>query len=125
MMLDWTEFPGAPVPGEVLCALSDVPANGVFSGDVAGFQVLVLLHAGDIVAFVNACPHRFLPLDHRDGDIVSSDQESLICSNHDAMFRLSDGAGISGEGLGCSLSAIPVNVVGGQVQIRATVPSNQ
>lgn len=108
MMLDWTDFPDAPAPGTRLCDLADVPADAVKSVDIAGFPVLVLCISGNLSAYVNACPHQFLPLDLRDSDILSANKTHLLCSNHTALFRISDGKGVAGEGLGCALSKVPV-----------------
>lgn len=117
MTLHWSDFPGAPEPGASLCAARDVPTTGVLSLDVAGFPVLVMQTADGLRAYVNMCPHQFLPLDHRAGDIRSADGDRLICSNHDAVFATDDGSGVGGFGQGCALSPVPLAQRDGQVFI--------
>lgn len=117
MNLEWHEFPDAPRPGTLLCALAEIPRHGIRGIMVDGFPVLLLARRDGIVAFVNCCPHQFLPLDHRGGDVQSADGERLICSNHGAVFRIFDGQGIAGEGLDRCLSAIPLDVRAGRVFI--------
>jgi len=118
MMLDWADFPDAPAPGTRLCGLDQLPDSGVVSIDPQGFPVLLARLNGAVVAYVNACPHQFLPLDLRQSDILSTDAAHLMCSNHAALFRLSDGVGTAGEGLGCALSAIPVVLRDGGIWIK-------
>ncbi|MCA8867734.1 MAG: Rieske (2Fe-2S) protein [Rhodobacteraceae bacterium] len=117
MNLEWHEFPDAPAPGALLCTNAEIPRQGIRSIMVDGFPVLLLAGRNGVLAFVNCCPHQFLPLDHRGGDVLSADGERLICSNHGAVFRVSDGKGIAGEGRDLCLSAIPLDVRAGGVFI--------
>jgi len=110
MKLDWTDFPDAPAPGTRICALSDLREGVVSSFDLAGFAVLLMALDGGVRCYVNACPHQFLPLDLRAHDIVSADGKHLLCSNHAAMFRVADGQGVAGEGVGCALSPVPLEI---------------
>lgn len=102
--MHYTDFPDAPGVGTVLCAMSDIPAGGYFSVMLGGFPVLVV---GD-QAYVNACPHQFLPLD-RNGSVIGADG-TIICSNHTAKFDAKTGQGISGFGQGCALISIPTQI---------------
>lgn len=106
----WRRYRGAPGEGTALCRLEAIPQPGTLGVSVAGFPVL-LARSGDLLrAYVNACPHQFLPLDHRGDRIISADGTVLRCTNHAAGFRLEDGEGVEGLGLGCALDAIPVSV---------------
>jgi nitrite reductase/ring-hydroxylating ferredoxin subunit len=104
----WKSYPRAPRPGTRLCAVTDLPGRGTLGVQVGGFPVL-LVQAGGLRAFVNACPHRFLPLDYR-GRVLSADGEVLRCSNHAAGFDAETGMGIDGYGQGCWLDPVPVEV---------------
>jgi len=117
MSLDWRDFPDAPAPATRLCAVDEIAYDNALTLDVAGFPVLVVLTPDGVRAFVNACPHQFLPLDHKGAQVLSADKSRLICSNHNAMFRVSDGQGTAGPGLDCRLSAIPVASENGYVVI--------
>lgn len=72
--------------------------------------MIVALVSGSPVAYVNACPHQYLPLDYRNDRILSADGALLRCSNHSAGFRLSDGQGVEGFGQGACLDPVPVSV---------------
>lgn len=112
MTLDWTDFPDAPAAGTPLCADTAL-GRGVTALTLGEFPVLVLKDDGGTRAFVNACPHQFLPLDSR-GDVLGADGTRLICTNHDAVFDAQTGQGVSGFGLNCALSPIPLKQRGSE-----------
>jgi len=113
----WKSYPGAPVPGFVLCALVDVPDGGSYSVNIGDFPVLLARRGEDVWAYVNACPHQFLPLDWRQEDVVTSDGNKLMCSNHEATFEIETGCGVGGFGQGCTLDPVPVRFEDGQILI--------
>jgi nitrite reductase/ring-hydroxylating ferredoxin subunit len=106
----WRKYRGAPADGTRVCALDTVPEPGTLCLSLAGFPVLIA-RSGDLLrAYVNACPHQYLPLDHKGDRIISADGTILRCTNHLAGFRLDDGEGVEGLGIGCALDPIPVRV---------------
>jgi nitrite reductase/ring-hydroxylating ferredoxin subunit len=113
----WKDFPGAPGRGAVICTASDLPERGVRSFDLDGFPVILVASADGLRAYVNACPHQFLPLDWRSGNILSPDGETLRCSNHDAGFDACTGAGLDGLAQGCALDPVPVTLRDGWLVI--------
>jgi len=106
----WRDFPGAPAEGTRICAAAELPEAGVASHDLDGFPILLVASTEGLRAYVNACPHQYLPLDWRSGNILSDDGGTLRCSNHDAGFDASTGAGIDGLGQGCALDPVPVHL---------------
>ena len=73
--------------------------------------MLVVRRGGDARAYVNACPHVWLPLTYRSGSVVSADGKQLVCSNHYAEFSVEDGSVLSGPVTpGCGLTPVPVHV---------------
>ena len=75
------------------------------------FSMLVVRRGDDVRAYVNACPHVWLPLTFRGRRLLSADGERLVCSNHLAEFAVADGQALSGPvEPGCGLTAIPVHV---------------
>jgi nitrite reductase/ring-hydroxylating ferredoxin subunit len=108
----WRDFPGAPGAGARICRAVDVPVSGVASHDLDGFPVLLVASAEGLRAYVNACPHQYLPLDWRSGNILSADGATLRCSNHDAGFDACTGQGLDGLGQGCALDPVPVHIAG-------------
>jgi len=117
MTLNWSDFPDAPASGTVLCPVDVLASDRVVSDMVNGFPYLGLLVDGMPRVYVNACPHQFLPLDHRSDALLSADGRHFLCTNHAAVFRVEDGAGTGGEGIGCTLSAVPVTVRGDMVVV--------
>ena len=113
---DWRKMPFAPDPGAVICAEADVKTTAQ-SHDLDGFPVLLIRSAEGLRAYVNACPHQFLPLDWRSPNVLSPDGKTLRCSNHDAGFDAATGAGLDGFGAGCALTPIPVAVRDGRIVI--------
>lgn len=113
----WSDYSSAPAPGTVVC---DAPqADGVLSLSVTtasgSFPMLVVRADGALHAYVNACPHQYLPLDWRSSQLVSADGTMLMCSAHGARFDIRTGAALAGAD--CGLDAVPVAVVDGMVVI--------
>jgi nitrite reductase/ring-hydroxylating ferredoxin subunit len=106
MTLSFSDFPDAPEVGTPLCTVESVKW-GVTSLSVGEFPILFVSDTQGTRAFVNACPHQFLPLDTR-GEVLGADGTRLICTNHDAAFDAQTGEGIAGFGLNCALTPIPL-----------------
>lgn len=108
----WRSYPSAPIEGVAVCALSEVPAGGAKSLKIASgngeFPVLLVRQNGTIRAYVNACPHQYLPLDYRSGQLLSADGARLMCSAHGSMFEVETGQCVGGPAQGCALDPVPV-----------------
>lgn len=79
------------------------------------FPLLVLRDGAQFRAFVNACPHQYLPLDYRGDRLLSADGTALLCTAHGARFDKSTGAAISGAD--CGLDPVPVMARGDHLVI--------
>ena len=79
-------------------------------------QSIVLLRRGDTVTgYVNCCPHMGFTLDWK-GERIALDGGALLrCVHHGAVFRSSDGLCLVGPCQGESLTAVPVEIVEGDV----------
>ena len=115
--MDWRESPQAPPPGTSLGPLEAIPVNAVrefqFGEGRRVFSMLVVRRQGDVHAYVNACPHVFLPLTFRSPRLLSEDGERLECSNHLAEFAVDDGRALSGPvEPGCGLARVPIHIAG-------------
>lgn len=107
----------APAPGTSLGPLDAIADPSVrefqFGEGRRVFSMLVVRRGDDVKAYVNACPHVWLPLTFRSDRLLSGDGERLVCSNHFAEFAVDDGRALSGPvEPGCGLAAIPVHVSG-------------
>jgi nitrite reductase/ring-hydroxylating ferredoxin subunit len=119
----WKSYRGAPADGTILCEADDIAEGSVKSIKLspAAFPILIVRSAGVLAAYVNACPHQYLPLDHRGDNVLSADGTVLRCTNHSAGFRVQDGVGVEGLGLNCGLDPIPPVVdSGGLIRVHAT-----
>jgi nitrite reductase/ring-hydroxylating ferredoxin subunit len=72
--------------------------------------LLVVRQGSTLTAYLDLCPHMYLPLTYRGTRVLSEDGQRLRCSNHAAEFAVSDGRALSGPGNGCGLSAISLNI---------------
>ena len=115
----WTDLSSAPAPGTPVAGVSDLSgAQAVTVTTQKGDFPLLLVATGEgIKGYVNACPHQFLPLDYRSPHLLSQDGMRLMCSAHGAMFDAATGKGVAGDGLGCSLSPVPLREKDGQILI--------
>ncbi len=112
---DWRKSPLAPAPGTSLGPLDAIPdgeaKDFVFGTGRRVFSMLVVRRGGEARAYVNACPHVWLPLNYRHREVLSGDGERLVCTNHFAEFSVEDGTAISGPvDAGCRLTPVPVHV---------------
>ena len=113
----WTDYSSAPAPGTRICEAARL--NGVLSlsvkTDKGAFPMLVVRVGDNLRAYVNACPHQYLPLDYRGDQLLSADGRRLMCTAHGASFDILTGDTI--EGADCGLDAVPVEIRDGMVVI--------
>lgn len=117
--MSWTDYASAPAPGTPICPESEV--GTVHSVQVAtprgSFPLLIARTDAGLRAYVNACPHQYLPLDYRGPQILSADGARLMCTAHGASFDIGTGAALAGAP--CGLEAVPVESVAGMIRIAA------
>lgn len=106
----WTTYSGAPDIGDRVCTFDGLGDGTVQSLELGAFPILIVRRGDRIFAFVNACPHQYLPLDHRGDRILSADGAMLRCTNHQAGFLIETGEGVDGFGVGTCLDKIPVSI---------------
>lgn len=66
-------------------------------------------------AYINRCPHRWVPLNWQPDEFLSLDRLYIQCCLHGARFLIGDGLCISGPCEGRSLEALKVTVENGSV----------
>jgi len=100
----------------VLCSLADLDATGakeiVLNQDGARVPVFVLNYRGNILGYVNACPHVRLPLNWTEDVFLDISRTYLFCANHGAHFDVMTGLCLRGPCKGQSLTPFPVRVEG-------------
>ena len=112
---------GAPVSRRALCRLDAIPdpgSRGFAIGTEAGTISLFLVRAGGTVAaYENSCPHTGGPLDWVPGRFLTREKDRILCATHGALFRIADGACLSGPCAGERLRALPVSIADGMVAV--------
>ena len=111
-------FSDAPDPGTFLCQSAEVAAGSARSIVITDIPIVLVRHRRGLSAFVNACPHQYLPLDYRSAQILSADGERLMCSNHQATFDVATGEGSEGLAAGCQLIPVPVAEQDGAIRLH-------
>ncbi|RMF34078.1 MAG: hypothetical protein D6754_15655 [Alphaproteobacteria bacterium] len=113
----WASWPGAPAAGTRICAGADLVEGATLGVAPGGFPLLLVRQQGRVRAYVNACPHQYLPLDYRGGRVLSADGTLLRCTSHGAGFSVDTGEGVEGHGIGSCLEPVPVEEVGSEIRI--------
>lgn len=120
MEFDWREDDDAPAPGAVVGPASSFAEDGVHFAEIGEFAMILVRRGAALSAYWNICPHQFLPLNWRSDSVLSADGALIRCSNHDAAFRVCDGAPAGrGSPVACGLSPIPVRIKGADLVIDA------
>ncbi|MFC3630991.1 Rieske (2Fe-2S) protein [Paracoccus angustae] len=113
----WTDYSSAPAPGTPVCEAAQV--GGALSLTVTtgrgAFPLLVVRTGDGLRAYVNACPHQYLPLDYRGDQLLSADGTMLMCTAHGARFDILTGTAVAGAD--CGLDSVPVRIENGMVVI--------
>ncbi|MDD9876075.1 MAG: Rieske (2Fe-2S) protein [Magnetovibrio sp.] len=111
-----------------LCALDEVPEGGSngFVVDTADGRcgIMVIRRAGDVVCYVNSCPHIGTPLDMQPGRFLSQDGRHILCTTHGALFEIDDGLCVAGPCVDDHLTAVAAEVRDGSVFVtHAALPT--
>lgn len=80
--------------------------------DVIARSALVGRAGGAWRAYANVCRHRDVPLDLLAESAMSDDGRNLLCHQHGALYRPSDGLCVSGPCAGARLVSIDVEEEG-------------
>lgn len=124
----WFEVPFAPLEGTPLGLRDDLPDGQATlmeldtgGGPAQVFRLIVLREGQQVTAFVNRCPHFGVPLAAKQVHLIYKPQVSITCNVHYSRFRWSDGVCESGECVGDSLLAVPLDIsTQGEVHIGAS-----
>jgi nitrite reductase/ring-hydroxylating ferredoxin subunit len=109
-----------------LCALDDVPDGSgrifSFGEGKAAFGIVVLRDGERVTAYVNLCPHFWIPLNVHEHPATF--RKHVLCANHYAAFRFSDGYCVEGPCEGSSLEPLPLVVRDGRVAVEIDYASS-
>jgi nitrite reductase/ring-hydroxylating ferredoxin subunit len=76
-------------------------------------------------AYVNCCPHQFIPLETFPNHFLTEDKKHLVCSGHGARFEPDTGACHSGPCLGKGLDRLQIVEQAGAVYLKETLSPAQ
>jgi len=104
-----------------LCALDDIADGGSdrFEATVDGQPqwVMAIRRGQSVHTYLNECPHIGSPLDFRPGEFLNEDRTHIMCSTHEALFRIEDGHCIDGPCEGDGLTPVEAEVRDGEVYV--------
>jgi nitrite reductase/ring-hydroxylating ferredoxin subunit len=71
-------------------------------------DIVIVRTKGTFHAYINSCPHQFIPLETFPNHFLTEDKKYLVCSGHGARFELATGACYSGPCLGKGLDRLAI-----------------
>lgn len=125
------QAPGAPAaprvfrPGDILCRSDEIgdpgskgPFNVVLEGEET--EIFLARKDGATRAYINVCPHRYLPLNWKDDAFLTFDKGRILCVVHAAVFEIADGACVTTH---CfeGLTPVEIAVENGDIRLIGTV----
>lgn len=119
--MNWRSHDFAPSPGQILCAVEDIPdghCREIRYGEGAyALSLLVHRSSAGVKAYVNRCLHFSVPLNNKPGEFVMMEGARVMCAFHGAVFRLDNGYCEAGPAATSVLEAVEVLVRDGAVCI--------
>jgi nitrite reductase/ring-hydroxylating ferredoxin subunit len=92
----------------------DLSAKAVM---VNGKEIILVCRDKQIFAYLNRCPHMYLPLNMAPNKFLDYEGQYLQCSNHMALFEIESGDCISGPCMGKSLRQLPIELRQGNIYL--------
>jgi nitrite reductase/ring-hydroxylating ferredoxin subunit len=90
-------------------SLADPGTQNVVLGEGEDeLDIIVVQTNGERHAYINSCPHQFIPLETFPNRFLTADKKHFVCSGHGARFVLTTGACVSGPCLGKSLARLTI-----------------
>lgn len=87
------------------------------NGDELPF--FVVRRGQNAFAYVNICPHQFLPLNWKSDLFLNLERTRILCVMHAATFEIASGEALSGPCPGTRLDVVPVTLDGGDIILAA------
>ncbi|MDX1485306.1 MAG: Rieske 2Fe-2S domain-containing protein [Alphaproteobacteria bacterium] len=112
-------------PGELLCRLDDLEDPGskgfrVHFDDGGEVDMFVVRRGPDAFAYLNICPHQFLPLNWHTDIFLTFDKTQIVCVMHAARFEMESGEMVYGPvAADCRLTPVPITNEGGCLRLAA------
>ena len=81
-------------------------ANVVLGEGETELDIVIVKTGGTAHAYINCCPHQFIPLETFPNHFLSDDRRHLLCSGHGALFELATGICTRGPCAGQALQRL-------------------
>ena len=85
-------------------------------------DIIIVQTNGTRHAYVNCCPHQFIPLETFPNHFLTEDKKFFVCSGHGARFELATGACVSGPCLGKGLDRLHIEETDGGIYLSEDLP---
>ena len=85
-------------------------------------DIVIVKTRGTVHAYVNRCPHQFIPLETFPNHFLTADKRNLVCSGHGALFELATGICSSGPCAGQALDRLRIVERDGAVYLDEKLP---
>ena len=109
-----------------LCRTADLAdpgtANVVLGSGEDELDIVVVKSAGLVQAYINCCPHQFIPLETFPNHFLTEDKQHLVCSGHGALFELGTGFCTQGPCAGLALDPLSIVERDGSVYLAEDLP---
>ena len=112
-----------------LCRTADLAdpgtANVVLGSGEDELDIVVVKSAGHVQAYINCCPHQFIPLETFPNHFLTEDKRHLVCSGHGALFELGTGFCTQGPCAGLALDPLSIVERDGSVYLAEGLPPGE
>ena len=104
----------------LLCRIEDIPDGGArgFPPTPGMFTgVFAIRRGGQVLIYVNSCPHLGVPLEWMPDRFLSADGSLIVFSTHGAEFAVTDGRCLRGPCVGDRLEPVAAVLKNGDVLV--------
>ena len=88
-------------------------------------DIIIVQCAGTRHAYINCCPHQFIPLETFPNHFLTADKKQMVCSGHGARFALTTGECVYGPCFGRSLTRLVIEEKDGAIYLADPRPPGE
>jgi nitrite reductase/ring-hydroxylating ferredoxin subunit len=96
--------------------------NVVLGEGADELDIVIVNSDGNARAYINCCPHQFIPLETFPNHFLTADKRHLVCSGHGALFELHTGICAGGPCVGQALERLKIAEKDGALYLDETQP---
>lgn len=100
-------------------------ANVVLGEGEDELDIIIVRTGGKPHAYINSCPHQFIPLETFPNHFLTEDRRHLLCSGHGALFELASGLCTRGPCLGRALDRLSITERDGMIYLDEALPPGE